>query len=48
MLVRPFLLHSRNVRPVTSSGRTVADTYPVLLEHISMPLKLFSQVNLSP
>lgn len=39
MPARPFLLHSRNVRPVTSSGRTVADTFPVLLQHFSMPLK---------
>lgn len=40
MLARPFLLHSRNVRPVTSSGSTVADTFPVLLEHLSMPFKI--------
>lgn len=37
---RPFLLLSRNVRPVTSISRTVANTLPVLLEHISMPLTI--------
>lgn len=47
MLSRPFLLHSRNVRPVTPSGRTVADILPVLLEHVSTPSKSFSEVNLS-
>lgn len=32
---RPFLLHSRNVRPVTSSGRTVAVYFPsVITKHL--------------
>lgn len=43
MLARPFLLHSRNIRPV----HRVADIFPVVLEPLSMALKPYSNVSLS-